>query len=809
MKIYMTQRIRARIFLMVRALMFYGFLICSLLLIWSVSFSAVITVPGDYSTIQAAINAASNGDEIIVSPGTYTENINFNGKNIILRSTDPTNPSIVDSTIIDGNNAGTVVSFYNTEDSTCVLAGFTIRNGNTSSSGGGINGGGSQATILCNKIINNTAAGDGGGLYNCRGVIQKNIISGNTASSGGGLSFCNGPILHNTITGNTASGGGGGLAGCAGDILYNTITNNSANASGGGLSFCQGNIENNIISQNYCNTFNGGGLYYCNYIIKNNIISGNTANSYGGGLGECSATIQNNIIRDNSAQYGGGLYNCPGTIQNNIIVGNSALYGGGLSSCDGTIRNNVISYNTADSQGGGLRGCSAHIINCIISHNHNGGIVEVGIYGYTYEAGYCNIAGNTGGDYFDSATGKWYSGTEVNNLPEVHNCISTDSRFINPDADFRLRDDSPCIDAGNPAPEYNDGNLPPGKGTERSDIGCYGGQANSDWFTAHYPFSTDEEGWTFQGEVAPFDQPDSMRESGHIGLNANSSTNCFSYWFSPDVMIGNNRLYYSSWLVGSSATSPDLSVQFRLRVNQKGSWQGWGRTVNSFNQQGPSSTEPKWYGLYFLPQVAGVDDNVVTFSFDIMSFDPGDDINSWLYLEEMNLEEVSITTTSAVLSYDFESGSEGWQFAGTIPPYDEPRTNYDAGHIGLSPDGSTNCFSYWYSPDVNISDGRLYRARFELSSSETYANDSVQCRLRVNQKGAWQGWERVVNSNYYQSPSQSEWKTYSVLFSPKVTDTSDNLAVLSFDIMSFDPNDATTSWLYLESVQIEEITVVP
>ena len=50
---------------------------------------ATIYVPADYAAIQAAINAASNGDVIFVSIGTYTENINFIGKNITLTSIDP------------------------------------------------------------------------------------------------------------------------------------------------------------------------------------------------------------------------------------------------------------------------------------------------------------------------------------------------------------------------------------------------------------------------------------------------------------------------------------------------------------------------------------------------------------------------------------------------------------------------------------------------------------------------------------------------------------------------------------------------
>jgi len=182
-------------------------------LIVSVSVSAtIIVIPGDYLTIQAGINASSDGDTVLVKPGIYEENINFLGHRITLASLFLTtgNPEYIEETIIDGTSSGSVVTFENGEDSTTVIVGFTIRNG-YAYDGGGIYCYNSNPIISNNIIGWNECYGDnnsGGGIYchNSNPLISNNLITENIACWGGGICLLssNSIISNNIIRGNLA-----------------------------------------------------------------------------------------------------------------------------------------------------------------------------------------------------------------------------------------------------------------------------------------------------------------------------------------------------------------------------------------------------------------------------------------------------------------------------------------------------------------------------------------------------------------------------------------------------------------------------
>lgn len=169
-----------------------------------------IHIPADQPTIQAGINVALTGDTVLVSPGTYQENIDFQGKAITVVS--QSGPSV---TVIDGGQAGPVVTFKTSEGNKSILQGFTIQNGNATFAAGydgaGLSINDASPTIMGNIITKNHGGCSGIGIASSGG---SPIIQGNTISENGGAS-CS-PVRGGAIY----------VSGGAPQILNNTIINN-------------------------------------------------------------------------------------------------------------------------------------------------------------------------------------------------------------------------------------------------------------------------------------------------------------------------------------------------------------------------------------------------------------------------------------------------------------------------------------------------------------------------------------------------------------------------------------------------------
>ncbi len=243
----------------------------------SAAHAAVINVPGDQLTIQAAIAVAVDGDVVVVALGEYFENINFAGKAITVRSTNPTDAGVVLNTIINGGNSGSVVSCVTNEGPNTVLNGFVITGGNAPL-GGGMYNVGSDPTVV-----------------NC-------TFSGNTATSSGGAVFNDVPsssptMINCTFSGNTAGFRGGAMFNQVGSDLTLTnclFTGNTAFESGGAI----------------FNGVNSPTLTNCTF-IENLVTNGN-----GGAVANVSSTptVSNcTFIRNTASNTGGAMSSDPGS----------------------------------------------------------------------------------------------------------------------------------------------------------------------------------------------------------------------------------------------------------------------------------------------------------------------------------------------------------------------------------------------------------------------------------------------------------------------------------------------------------------
>jgi len=164
-----------------------------------------------FDAIQEAIDVSVDGVTVVVLAGTYYENINFAGKNIILTSIGPDDPNIVENTILSGNATDSVVTFGGGQEPNCVLAGFTITDGNAVY-GGGVDCNNSSPTIF-NCIVTGNSAVYGGAVFSSygRSSLINCAFSANYADYGGAIASWNdvGLRLTNcTLSQNSAVHGG-------------------------------------------------------------------------------------------------------------------------------------------------------------------------------------------------------------------------------------------------------------------------------------------------------------------------------------------------------------------------------------------------------------------------------------------------------------------------------------------------------------------------------------------------------------------------------------------------------------------------
>ena len=297
--------------------------------------AATLEVPGQYATIQSALNAAGDGDTVMVAPGTYQENdLSFDGKEVYLTSSDG-----ADVTVIDGGGSRPVFYLVDCEGSGAVVDGFTVQNGHGVAlfEGGGF-------TILGSSCPTGTVAMPT--IRNC--IIRDNT----TAGSGAGIKIgSDSDVLVEDclITSNDSENYGGGfqIGPGAATIRRNTITLNTAALDGGGIKITAEavvSIEDNVIADNSVEVKGGGvAVFAADVLIVDNQITGNTAVSLGGGVmleGDAGRPLTTFEVRGNRIENN--------TVTGGIVDGGTTRGRGGAihTFMDGTASTLLIVDNT-------------------------------------------------------------------------------------------------------------------------------------------------------------------------------------------------------------------------------------------------------------------------------------------------------------------------------------------------------------------------------------------------------------------------------------------------------------------------------
>jgi parallel beta-helix repeat protein len=515
--------------------------------------------------------AASNGDMILVAPGTYVENINFLGKSITVTSSGG-----AAVTVVDGNNNGTVAAFTNGETAQAVLNGFTIQHGAIPPSGGLANGieiNIASPTITNNIITNNR--GYGIDIENGTPLIQNNVISNTTTAydpgQDYGCDYDDGSGI--AVNGTTASG--------FAVIEGNTIQNNVAHCGGGGIRIGYGavpHITNNRILYNQTLGSDGGGIYMFNgtqvWIVQN-LIAGNIAASEGGG-----------ICIDAASEEDGNSGPVNSFVVNNTIVGNTIDPNGDISSPE-LIDGSQVGFPAYVSQTGLYN-------NLIISADSYNAIACDPLYSYLSAtppvitaSDVYSLTGNEFGGWCTAQTGSSAS---------LYQIISANPMFVPENGQyFHLASGSPALEAGDPtAPQLpaTDINGSPRTETNSSgktvDMGVYEGAAPSSTtgtpsFTIQVSPATLTLSNTSDYGIAAFTTV-SIRPSGGLlgtvslqctGLPASISSNCY---FSPYILgaAGDNTPMTATLLVDAQGVTAQRRVLPKSSITRpfggRGAW---------------------------------------------------------------------------------------------------------------------------------------------------------------------------------------------------------------------------------------------
>ena len=272
---------------------------------------------GNYTSLNAAVAAASNYDTVLVKDGTYVNDTT--AFLVIDKPIKVVSENGAEHTCFRGPNdpSGTTIKSLskgiNLNSDLAILKGLTLRNFGTD---------GRQTP-------------QGLGLYLQRGLVEYCTVSNTLPNHGASALHMTGGETRHSL------------------IAYNR-SNNNQNAPGAGVYLEGGTITNCVIRGNRAWKNHGGGIY----------VAGASARVTG-------CVIDGNVcdFNDNKSRYGGGVYLENGVVDNCVITNNTAALAAGVCQVGGTLLNGLIKDNHSARSYGGVYSTGGAIEDCIISDN--------------------------------------------------------------------------------------------------------------------------------------------------------------------------------------------------------------------------------------------------------------------------------------------------------------------------------------------------------------------------------------------------------------------------------------------------------
>lgn len=379
------------------------------------STSAPCTNTSAYTSIQAAVDAAADNDEIRIAASTYTGNtggfVVGIATSLTLRggyTTSWAEPDPAAATVIDGQNR---VGGLQISEASVTLERLTITRG----SNGGINANMNalQTLVLVDSIVANNRASSGGGMFSVGGKTE---------------------LVRTTLINNMASEDGGGFYGADLSLIGSTIVNNVAARNAGGASAYQMFADRSLVQGNRAESGDGGGLHvYAGLTLRESQILSNSAGFNGGGVLAYiprRVLVQSTVLGNNTA----------GNAVDGILIGDRSFERTDIQFVNSTVASQSRTAHQAILIQGAVE--SFEMVNTSVS-NHAVGI----------QYPIAPLTGNYNA-FFDNGTNLSVSGQDTP-LPFA-TVVQEDPRFVGPAVnDFHLAADSPLIDAGDPGRSYS------------------------------------------------------------------------------------------------------------------------------------------------------------------------------------------------------------------------------------------------------------------------------------------------------------------------------------------------------------------